>query len=102
MSDLRWFRLYVRESWRFALDDLRQGQVADLLVSALIALPLVLMLCGITEPAAIEARQLAMWLAAAAVILLLVISPFRIWQAQDMRSAMQQVQIADLEYQLAD
>jgi hypothetical protein len=102
MSDLRWFRLYLRESWRFALEDLRRGQVADLLVSALVALPLMLILSGIAEPAAIDARQLALWLAATGLVLLLVISPFRIWQAQDMRSAMQQVQIADLECQLAD
>ena len=36
------------------------------------------------------------------VVLLLVVAPFRIWQAQDLRSAMQHVRIADLEFQLAE
>jgi hypothetical protein len=102
MRDLRWFRLYLRESWLFTYEELCRKRLTDALVAALVALALSLLVSGAPVPAAIEASHVVIWLAATALILLLVVSPFRLWQAQDMRSAMQRVQIADLEYQLAD
>jgi hypothetical protein len=102
MSDLRWFKTYLRENCLSIHEDVRRGQIADTLLAALLALPATAVACGVATPAAIESRHVVLWLVVTAVILLVVVSPFRIWQAQDLRSAMLHVQIADLEYQLAD
>jgi hypothetical protein len=102
MNDLRWFARYVRESWHFISEDWGRWHFADALIAALVALPISLLLVGATGPESIELRHVAVWLFAAVFIQLLVVAPFRIWQMQDLRSAMQHVRIADLEFQLAE
>jgi ABC-type nickel/cobalt efflux system permease component RcnA len=77
LADLK---TYLLKSLKLALHEWSRGQALASLISAILALPVIVLLGGIPELTDLGVKYFAVWVATSALLLLIVVSPFRMWQ----------------------